>query len=287
MEGLEAKATLGVNPFKFGMIGATDAHTGLATADEDNWWGKHTMVEANPYRARVTWHYAAGGYAAVWAKRNTRESIFAAMQRREVYATTGPRMVVRFFGGFDFEAADADRADLAATGYAKGVPMGGDLTAAPEDSSPGFLIRAVKDPDDANLDRVQVVKGWRDADGGLHERVYDVALADGRRTDRPGGATPVGNTVEGAAYDNSIGDPELAAVWHDPDFDPQALAFYYVRVLQIPTPRWTSYDAAYYTLDNLPEHAPMTIHERAYTSPIWYTPSTTSAVRGPEPEPGF
>ena len=234
MVGLDLQASLGVNPFKFGMIGATDAHTGLATADEDNWWGKHTMVEANPYRALTTWHYASGGYAAVWARDNTRESIFAAMRRREVYATTGPRMIVRFFGGFDFEAADADRADLAATGYAKGVPMGGDLTAAPAQQSPRFLIRAIKDPDGANLDRVQIVKGWRDRDGRTHERVYDVALSDDRKPTARGNAEPVGNTVDGASYDNSIGDPELAIVWTDPDFDAGALAFYYVRVLQIP-----------------------------------------------------
>ena len=270
--GLDLKVKLGVNPFKFGMIGATDAHTGLATADEDNWWGKHTMVEANPYRAPSSWHYAAGGYAAVWARENTRESIFAAMRRREVYATTGPRMVVRFFGGFDFEESDADRADFATTGYAKGVPMGGDLTAPPARSSPGFLIRAVKDPDGANLDRVQVVKGWRDPQGGLHERVYDVALSDGRRINPGDRAETVGNTVDGASYDNSIGDPELATVWYDPDFDPEALAFYYLRVLQIPTPRWTAYDAAFYDLDELPEHAPPAIQERAYTAPIWYTP---------------
>ena len=272
MVGLEVQARLGVNPFKFGMIGATDAHTGLATADEDNWWGKHTMVEANPYRARATWHYASGGYAAVWARENTREAIFAAMRRREVYATTGPRMIVRFFGGFDFDVGDADRADLAATGYAKGVPMGGDLTAAPAQRSPRFLIRAIKDPDGANLDRVQIVKGWRDRDGKTHERVYDVALSDGRKPNTRGNAEPVGNTVDGATYDNSIGDPELALVWSDPDFDAEALAFYYVRVLQIPTPRWTAYDADFYGLAELPEHAPMAIQERAYTSPIWYTP---------------
>lgn len=230
------------------------------------------MVEANPYRALASWHYAAGGYAAVWARVNTRESIFAAMRRREVYATTGPRMVVRFFGGFDFAEPDADRADLAATGYAKGVPMGGDLTVPPAGKSPGFLIRAVKDPDGATLDRVQVVKGWRDPHGGLHERVYNVALSDGRRVNPSGRAEAVGNTVDGASYDNSIGDPELAAVWYDPDFDPGALAFYYLRVLQIPTPRWTAYDAAFYDLDELPEHAPPAIQERAYTAPIWYTP---------------
>ena len=190
----------------------------------------------------------------------------------EVYATTGPRIIVRFFGGFEFEASDADRAGLAATGYAKGVPMGGDLTAAPAPRPPRFLIRAVKDPDGANLDRIQIVKGWRDRGGNAHERVYDVALADGRKPTLRGDADPVGNTVNGATYDNSIGDPELAVVWFDPDFDRDAHAFYYVRVLQIPTPRWTAYDAAFYGLAEVPEHAPMAIQERAYTSPIWYTP---------------
>ena len=275
--GLDLAAELGVNPFKFGMIGSTDVHTGLATADEDNFWGKMGMNEPNRYRAVFSSNYAASGYAAVWARENTRRALFDAMKRREVYATTGPRMTVRFFAGWDFEQGDAASPNLAAIGYREGVPMGGDLTAAPEGTAPSFLVRAVKDPDGANLDRVQVVKGWRDRAGRMSERVYDVALSDGRTPGEDGtSADPVGNTVDvgNATYVNSIGAAELSAVWRDPDFDPDAAAFYYVRVLQIPTPRWTVYDARFYELDlsKIPEEQPLVIQERAYTSPIWYTP---------------
>ena len=275
--GLDLAAELGVNPFKFGMIGSTDVHTGLATADEDNFWGKMGMNEPNRYRAVFSSNYAASGYAAVWARENTRRALFDAMKRREVYATTGPRMAVRFFAGWDFEQGDAASPSLAAIGYRKGVPMGGDLTAAPEGTAPSFLVRAVKDPDGANLDRVQVVKGWRDREGKMFERVYDVALSDGRTPTEDGAsADPVGNTVDvgNAAYLNSIGAVELGTVWRDPDFDPDVPAFYYARVLQIPTPRWTVYDAGFYGLDisKIPEEYPLVIQERAYTSPIWYTP---------------
>ena len=275
--GLNLAAELGVNPFKFGMIGSTDAHTGLATADEDDFWGKMGINEPSRYRALTSSNYAASGYAAVWARENTRLALFAAMKRREVYATTGPRMTVRFFAGWDFVAGDAASPRLAAVGYRKGVPMGGDLTTAPEGKAPSFLVRAVKNPDGANLDRVQVVKGWRDSAGEMSERVYDVALSDGRRPGADGrSAEPVGETVDvrNATYLNSIGAVELSAVWLDPDFDPDAPAFYYVRVLQIPTPRWTAYDARFYQLDisEIPEEQPVVIQERAYTSPIWYTP---------------
>ena len=272
--GLDQKAKLGVNPFKFGMIGSTDTHTGLSTADEDNFWGKMGTNEPSPYRATTGSMFGAAGYAAIWATENTRESLFAAMRRREVYATTGPRMTVRFFGGWDYVPDDAVRPDLAREGYAKGVPMGGDLTNAPKDKSPRFLIRAVKDPDGANLDRIQVVKGWRDKKGELQEKIYDVTLSDGRTADQGGKVKPVGNTVdlENASYTNGIGDPELAVVWHDPDFDKDELSFYYVRVLEIPTPRWTAYDAKFYGLKDLPENISMIIQERAYSSPIWYSP---------------
>ena len=272
--GLDLAAELGVNPFKFGMIGSTDSHTALATADEDNFWGKMGSNEPSRYRALFGSIFAASGFAAVWARENARPALFAAMKRREVYATTGPRMTVRFFAGWDFVAGDAASPRLAAVGYRKGVPMGGDLTRAPEGRVPGFLVRAVKDPDGANLDRVQVVKGWRDSAGETSERMYDVALSDGRAPGADGGsADPVGNTVDvrNATYLNSIGAVELSAVWRDPDFDPDAAAFYYVRVLQIPTPRWTAYDAKYYGLD-VSDEVPMTTRERAYTSPIWYTP---------------
>ena len=272
--GLEQEAKLGVNPFKFGMIGSTDSHTALATADEDTFWGKMGLNEPSPYRSAIQWYYSASGYAGVWATENTRESLFAAMRRKETYATTGPRMTVRFFGGWGYAAEDAARSDLAQAGYAGGVPMGGDLAHGPEGKSPSFLVRAVKDPDGANLDRVQVIKGWRDGQGKLHEKIYDVALSDGRVQDGAGKVEPVGNTVDvkDASYANSIGDPELAVVWKDPDFNGAESAFYYVRVLEIPTPRWTAYDAKHYGLKDLPENIPMITQERAYTSPIWYTP---------------
>ncbi|MDE0450908.1 MAG: DUF3604 domain-containing protein [Gammaproteobacteria bacterium] len=272
--GLGKEAELGANPFKFGMIGSTDSHTALATADQDNFWGKLPGNEPSRNRVITGWNYNASGYAAVWAEENTREAIFAAMRRKEVYASTGPRITVRFFGGWDYSAADAIQPDLARFGYAKGVPMGGDLTEAPEGKAPSFLVRAVKDPDGANLDRVQVIKGWRDEDGELHEKIYNVALSDGRTTNSKGEVDAVGTTVDvaDASYTNSIGDPELAVVWTDPDFDRDERAFYYLRVLEIPTPRWTAYDAKFYGLKDLPDGIPMVTQERAYTSPIWYTP---------------
>ena len=282
--GLQQQTKLGVNPFKFGLIGSTDSHTSLATGDENNFWGKMSKDEPSPERLKIPtlpwapenlgWEYAASGYAGVWAEGNTREALFAAMKRKETYATTGPRMTVRFFGGWDFENNDALKPDLAKIGYAKGVPMGGDLTNTPHDRSPTFLIRAVRDPDGANLDRVQVIKGWHDKDGELHEKIYDVALADNRKTNWRGKIKPVGSTVDikDASYTNTIGDPELAVVWKDPDFNKDELAFYYVRVLEIPTPRWTAYDAKFFGLTDVPKEVPMVTQERAYTSPIWYSP---------------
>jgi hypothetical protein len=272
--GLNRQVDDGINPYKFGMIGSTDAHTSISSVEEDNFWGKLSFYEPSPFRLNRGWHFSASGYAAVWATENTRESIFAAMRRKETYATTGPRITVRFFGGWDYESDDAFRKNLAEIGYAKGVPMGGDLTRGPEDTAPNFLIRAVKDPDGANLDRVQVIKGWRDRSGTLHEKVYDVALSDGRKITRNRTPKSVGNTVDvkDASYTNSIGDAEFAAVWTDPNFDADQHAFYYVRVIQIPTPRWTAFDAKYFELEDVPEEAPMTVQDRAYTSPIWYTP---------------
>jgi hypothetical protein len=283
--GLQVESELGINPFKYGMIGSTDSHTALATADDDNFFGKHAGSEPSPERMMhpfmkvgdlqiLGWETLASGYAGVWATENTREAIFDAMERKETYATTGPRMLVRFFGGWDFEAADATTRQPAAIGYTKGVPMGGDLSNAPTGASPSFLVAALKDPIGANLDRVQIVKGWMDASGELHERVYDIAVSDGRQIGSDGRArTPVGNTVDvaNASWTNTIGDAEMITVWVDPDFDPSQRAFYYVRVIEIPTPRWTAYDAKYFGLD-VPDEVEMVAQERAYTSPIWYTP---------------
>jgi hypothetical protein len=223
----------------------------------------------------MDWEVGASGYAAVWATENTRAALWDAMQRKETYATTGPRMTVRLFGGFDFEAKDADARTLASTGYARGVPMGGDLRAAPAGKAPTFLVAALKDAMGANLDRYQIVKGWLDSDGKVQEKVYDVAWSDNRSPDPETGKLPaVGDTVNvaDASWTNSIGATELIAVWKDPDFDRTVSAFYYGRVLEIPTPRWTAYDVKRFGNEPL-EGTRMTLQERAYTSPIWYTPN--------------
>jgi hypothetical protein len=285
--GLALEARLGVNPYKFGVVGSTDAHTSLAALEEDNFFGKTTPTEPSAHRMTgvfmdnkktgvkiMDWEVVASGYAAVWAEENTRESIWDAMQRRETYATTGSRMVVRFFGGWDFTAGDASNRMPAKVGYVKGVPMGGDLSSAPKGKSPTFLVAALKDPLSGNLDRAQVIKGWLDKDGKVQERIYDVAVSGGRKIEADGRCkTPVGSTVDvaNATWTNTIGQSEFITVWKDPDFDPSLKAFYYVRVIEIPTPRWTAYDAKYYGLKPGPE-VRMTTTERAYTSPIWYTP---------------
>jgi hypothetical protein len=284
--GLKVEDKLGTNPYKFGLIGSTDSHTGLATAQEDNFFGKHTGCEPSEGRvhhpmAKIGdveypgWSMVASGLAGVWARENTREAIFDAMKRKETFATTGSRMLVRFFGGWDFEPGDAETRSPAFAGYRKGVPMGGDLPVTTESGSPNFLVAALKDPLGANLDRIQIVKGWMDDSGELHERIYDVVVSDDRAINAEGRCTtPVGNTVDvaNANWTNTIGDPELLAYWQDPDFDASQRAFYYARVLEIPTPRWTAYDAKYYNME-VPEASPMTTQERAYTSPIWYTPA--------------
>lgn len=240
------------------------------------------MVRSTLPYMTYEWQMAASGYAAVWARSNTREEIFDAFRRREVYATTGPRLSVRFFGGWAFAANDALRPDLAAFGYAVGVPMGGEISRSDAvTSAPRFLVQALRDPDGANLDRVQIIKGWYDAQGELHERIYDVALADGRAIADEGTPAPVGNTVDvaRATYSNAIGDAELTAFWADPDFDPAELAFYYARVLEIPTPRWTAYDERFFGV-RMPDEVPRVTQERAYTSPIWYAPSSRAAANG-------
>ncbi len=286
MRGLEQQAKLGVNPFKFGMIGSSDVHTSLTAIEEDNFFGKEIMDEPSPHRwdhvtkeglgkKRYGWQQLAAGYAAVWATENTREALWDAMQRKEVYGTSGTRMTVRFFGGWDFNTVDARSRDIAAAGYAKGVPMGGDLSKAPAGKAPTFLVAAAKDPMSGNLDRIQIVKGWLGKDGKAQERIYDVAWSDveRRKRGRNGKVPAVGNTVDvaTATWTNTIGDPELSAVWTDPDFDPAHRAFYYARVLEIPTPRWTNYDAVRFSVKMSPD-VPMTQQERAWTSPIWYGP---------------
>jgi hypothetical protein len=282
--GLKLEQKLGANPFKFGMIGSTDSHTSLATAAEENFFGKHSGKEPTAHRWNhpifdfngvkiMGWQQAASGYAAVWAKENTREALFDAMQRKETYATTGSRMTVRFFGGWDFVANDAASRLPADVGYRKGVPMGGDLRQAPKGKAPSFLVAAVKDPQNGNLDRIQIVKGWLDAKGKTQEKVYDVVWSGDRKPGKDGKLPSVGNTVDvkNATWTNSIGTPELITVWADPDFNPKQSAFYYSRVIEIPTPRWTAYDAKRFNVE-MDSKVPMSTQERAYTSPIWYTP---------------
>lgn len=289
--GMAYEAKLGANPFKFGVVGSTDSHTGLSTTQEDNFFGKVTMVEptADPVRfnEQITGRLTpddpsddiihaqalASGLAAVWSRENTREAIWDAFKRKEVFATTGTRIRVRVFAGWDFAEDDLNRSDFARHGYDGGVPMGGDLTTAPEGKAPTLLIRAIRDPDGANLDRIQVIKGWVDSNGETHEQIYNVAWSGDRKAGSDGKLPPVGNTVnvEQATYSNSIGAAGLQAFWQDPDFNPQQRAFYYVRVIEIPTPNWTTYDAKFFGI-NRPEGVEPTQQERAYTSPIWYTP---------------
>jgi hypothetical protein len=280
-EGLRHEANLGTNPFKFGVIGSTDSHTGMSTTNEDNFFGKFAHDEPSVDRTekrmadqlQKIWRLVSSGLAAAWSEENTRESIFSAIKRREVYATSGTRIKLRFFGGWEYKESDVLRADYASIGYEKGVPMGGDLTRSAENQSPSFMVAATRDPDGANLDRIQIIKGWLDTRGETQEQIFDVALSDGRKANWRGEIPPVGNTVDrlNVTYSNSIGSAELTAVWTDPDFDPEQRAFYYARVIQIPTPRWTAYDAKYFgaTID---PRAPKTIQDRAYSSPIWYTP---------------
>ena len=287
--GLKYEQEIGANPFKFGMIGATDSHTSLATTREDNFFGKASIVEPgtgeNRYEDFIVQpvilgediairHYEAlaSGLAGVWARENTREAIWDAFKRKEVYATTGSRITVRVFAGWDFEEDEVHRPDFAQTGYARGVPMGADLFSGPEGAVPNFMVRALRDPDGANLDRIQMVKGWVDAAGEPQTKVFDVAWSGDREPDAEGKLSPVGSTVDGAEYTNTIGSAALGGFWTDPEFDPAHAAYYYVRVLEIPTPSWLAYDEAFYGPLDLPEDAVMVQQDRAYTSPIWYMP---------------
>jgi hypothetical protein len=284
--GLLIEARLGTNPYKFGQIGSTDSHTSLATAQEDNFFGKHSGAEPKPGRMMhpfmetekgtiMGWQQVASGLAAVWATENTREAIFDAMERKEVYGTTGTRMLVRFFGGWDLAASDLESRTPAIVGYQKGVPMGADLPPGPAGRSPNFMVYALRDPIGGNLDRIQIVKGWVDGAGETREKVYDVAWSGDRKPGGNGKLPAVGNTVDAAtaSYTNTIGAPELGTVWTDPDFDATRKAFYYARVIEIPTPRWSTFDAFRFGVP-IPEGAPISTQERSYTSPIWYEPGS-------------
>jgi hypothetical protein len=291
--GLAYQAKIGTNPFMFGMIGSTDSHTSLPTSREENFFGKAPLVEPSSNTSRFATSIiglypdpdgidytisharaSASGLTAVWADENTRRGVWDALYRKEVYATTGTRIAVRLFAGWNLKSQDLGRSDLVSYAYSNAVPMGGQLTPLNQGDSPALIILAQRDPDGANLDRIQVIKGWVDAAGTTHERVYDVA-ASGHRVIGPDGRchTPVGNTVDrkAATYNNTIGAPELIAHWRDPDFDRNQHAFYYARILEIPTPRWTTYDAARFDIE-IPADVPHSIQERAYTSPVWYTP---------------
>jgi hypothetical protein len=286
--GLSLQDAFGVNPFKYGMVAGSDTHNSLATGGEEgNFWGKFVADQPSPKRwdhvmfkqqdgfKRLGWTQVAAGITGVWATANTREALWDAMKRKETYASSGPRLSVRFFGGYDFTNKDADPANLAASGYTRGVPMGGDLQAAPAGKAPTFLFAAMKDPQGANLDRVQIIKGWIDAKGQTHEKVFNVAWSQqDQRKELDGKLTPVGNTVDlaTATYRNSIGASELLGSFTDPEFDPAQRAFYYLRALEIPTPRWTAYDAQRFNLQMSPD-VPMIEQERVVTSPIWYNPS--------------
>ena len=283
--GLILEEKFGTNPYKMGFMGATDSHTGLATAQEDNFFGKHSGYEPDSNRMNhlfmqstrgkmMSWGQVASGLGGVWATENTREAIFDAMKRKEVYGTTGSRIRIRFFGGWDYTKTDLKSREPAFVGYQKGVPMGGDLAEAPKGKAPTFMVYALRDVIGGNLDRIQIIKGWLDKNGKTHERIYDVVVSGGRKIGKDGRCkTPVGNTVDvkTASFTNTIGASELGTVWTDSDFDPNQKALYYARVIEIPTPRWTTIDAFRFGIP-IPKGAPVSTQERAYTSPIWYTP---------------
>lgn len=283
LRGLKLEAEGNGNPFKYGLIGDSDTHNSASTPEEDNYTGKFANENSPEHRLngpaglsegqqKMVREFSSAGLAAIWAESNTREALYAAIERKETYATSGARMKLRVFGGFDFAPDAMKKPDWVQQAYTSGVPMGGDLRRSAAGKSPTLLIQAMKEVDGANLDRLQVIKGWT-KDGKTFEKIYDVALSDGRQPDASGHVPPVGNTVDAkdATYTNDIGDATLSAVWTDPAFDSTAHAFYYVRLLQIPTPRWSTYDAK--TLGVEPrKDLPVSIQERAWSSPIWYTP---------------
>ena len=285
-DGMALEQDLGVNPFQFGLIGSTDSHSGMASAEEPNFWGK-VAIDSIPENKRRDdpdgygdgeqsfngWNMQAAGLAAVWADNNDRQSIIAAMKRRETYATTGPRIGLRAFAGWDFSEEDLSRADFVQQGYARGVPMGGELESAPEGATPRFMIVASKGANDHNLDRIQVVKSWLDGDGNSFDKIFDVSWSGDRALDAAGKLASVGssaNTRTGKTS-NDIGAEQLATVWQDPEFNPNSAAVYYVRVLQIPTVRHSQLDAIALGSET-PREGPAVIQERAYSSPFWYQP---------------
>jgi hypothetical protein len=289
--GLELNNKLGANPYKSGLIGGNDAHIGVVTTREENFFGEFanglpsanrwktplTMKENNPKKGPLVsvWNESAAGLGGVWARENTREGIWDALKRKEVYATTGDRPVVRVFAGWNFVQSDLNRSDFVDNGYKNGVPMGGDLIKAPAGKQPAFMVYAMRDPNGPNLDRIQVIKGWIGKDGKTQERIFDVAVSGNRKIGPDGRCkTSVGSTVDvaNATYTNTIGAAKLTAYWKDPSFNANENAFYYIRVIQIPSPRWTAYDCKRYGI-KMSKDVPMTVTDRAYTSPIWYTPA--------------
>ncbi len=290
--GIEFAHAEGFNPYRFGVIGSSDSHNASSSVQEDQHHGKLPLMDGTaglrlaksiwlPGSLHRTRNWGAAGLAGVWAQENTRESIYDALTRKETFATSGPRISLRFFGGFDYGVEMLDRTDLLQQAYARGVPMGGVLSrpdpvteGAAETSeasvpAPGFAVWVAKDPEGANLDRLQIIKGWVDAKGVSHETVFDVAFSDGRTLGADGKVPPVGNTVDvaRATYTNTIGASQLSAFWQDPAFDPAQEAFYYARAIEIPTPRWSTYDAQKLGIA-APE--PATLQERAISSAIWY-----------------
>jgi hypothetical protein len=290
LDGLSFDARGMGNPFHYGFIGDTDTHNAAASNEEYNYTGKFAFENDPRHRlegikgqpasqVQQVREFSSGGLAGVWAAENTREAIYEAMLRRETFGTTGPQIKVRFFGGWSYSANDVASVDFVARGYANGVPMGGTLHGPGEKEAPSFLVWATKAADSGNLDRIQIVKGWLDAAGAQQEKIYNVTWSGERRLDKDGKLPAVGNTVDGskATYANSIGAAELAAVWSDPDFDPDLHAFYYVRVLEIPTPRWSTYDAVKLGVP-VPGGLPTSIQERAFSSPIWYRPASAAVA---------
>jgi hypothetical protein len=289
LDGLSLQAQGRGNPFKYGFIGDSDTHNAAATNEEFNYTGKfgvefdpahrlNGFPGQPPAQVQQVREFSSGGLAGVWAQENTRESIYDAMLRKETFGTSGPHIKVRFFGGWDFRDRDLKGAEFVRTGYARGVPMGSDLKAAAKGRAPTFMVWAIKDPMSGNLDRIQIVKGWVDTAGVQHEKIYDVAWSGDRKPDAAGKLPSVGNTVDvrTATFTNSIGAAELSAAWKDPDFNPAVNAFYYARVIEIPTPRWSTRDAAALGIE-IPGGLPASIQERAWSSPIWYSPGASAA----------